>query len=334
MDIKCTQSIFKSTNGSTNVSYYIFMPQGVEIRGIVQISHGMCEYMSRYTAFSKYLCGLGFIVCGNDHIGHGSSVQNQALLGFFAQKDGWRCLVEDMYLLTNIMKNKHPDLPYFLFGHSMGSLITRLYIAKYGNEVSGAIICGTIGPSPIARTGISLADSMVHSKGTTYRSSRLHQLAFQSYNRRIKNSKSEFSWLSRDTVTVELFENDEKCNFNFTASGYRDLFTLVQQANHNRCYRATPKALPLLLISGDCDPAGAYGEGVRRVARMYQIVGVKDLDVIFYKDARHEILNEINRLDVFADISRWLERQFPLENQEDNPDSSVETENTACEQDV
>ncbi len=148
-----------------------------------------------------------------------------------------------------------------------------------------------------------LSDSVAHAKGMTYRSAFLSRLAFKNYNRRIKPSHSAFDWLTRDTQVVELYESDEKCNFIFTAVGFRDLFTLVVQSNSIRCYRQTPHGLPLLLIAGDCDP-------VRQVANMYRTYGQKDVDVIFYKGGRHEILNEINRLDVFGDISHWLEERL------------------------
>ena len=151
MNIKCTQNIYKSANGVSNVTYYILVPEGVEVRGIVQLSHGMCEYFSRYTAFAKYLCGLGFIVCGNDHIGHGASVSRTADLGFFAARDGWKYLVEDVKHLTDLMQRRYPDLPYFLLGHSMGSLIARLYLLDYGEKLSGCILIGTVGP--IAASG-------------------------------------------------------------------------------------------------------------------------------------------------------------------------------------
>ena len=134
MNIKCTQNIYKSANGVSNVTYYILVPEGVEVRGIVQLSHGMCEYFSRYTAFAKYLCGLGFIVCGNDHIGHGASVSRTADLGFFAARDGWKYLVEDVKHLTDLMQRRYPDLPYFLLGHSMGSLIATAVPARLRRE--------------------------------------------------------------------------------------------------------------------------------------------------------------------------------------------------------
>ncbi|MGE4548624.1 MAG: alpha/beta fold hydrolase [Intestinibacillus sp.] len=302
--------MFKSANGTAGITYYILQPEGVELRGIVQLSHGMCEYFSRYTVFAKYLCGLGFIVCGNDHLGHGSSVSKTADLGFFAARDGWRYLVQDMEKLTDIMRERYPDLPYFVLGHSMGSLITRLYITEYGDSLRGCILCGTVGPNPFAKAATRMADSVAHSRGTTYRSVFLSRMAFNNFNRKIKNNLSPFDWISRDRQVVELYQSDEKCNFIFTATGFRDLFSLMVQANNVRSFRLTPKNLPILLLSGDMDPVGGYGEGVRQVAGYYRAAGIRDLDMIFYKDGRHELLNETNSREVFGDISRWLERQL------------------------
>lgn len=323
MNIKCTQNIYKSANGVSNVTYYILTPEGVEIRGIVQLSHGMCEYFSRYTAFAKYLCGLGFIVCGNDHIGHGASVARDADLGFFATKDGWKYLVEDVKQLTDLMQRRYPNLPYFLFGHSMGSLIARLYLASYGEKLAGCILSGTAGPNPAALTGARVADSIAHSRGMTYRSGFLSSLTFQGYNRKIKNPHCCFDWLSRDTNAVALYTSDEKCNFVFTATGFRDLYTLCVRANSNHTFRATPRTLPLLFLTGDKDPVSKYGEGTRRVVTLYRGAGLKDIEVVFYKDARHEILNELNRLEVFGDISRWLEKQLAAVAERENQSISA-----------
>ena len=319
MDIKCTQNMFRSANGASSITYYILAPEGVEARGVIQIAHGMCEYFSRYTVFAKYLCSLGFIVCGNDHLGHGASVSRETELGFFAPQNGWKYLVDDMKQLTDIMQQRYPGMPYFLFGHSMGSLLTRLYLPQYGQKLSGSILCGTGGPNPLAKTGVKLADTVAHSRGMTYRSALLSRLAMGNLNRKIAHPQSVFAWLTRDQHIVELYQSDNKCNFVFTATGFRDLFTLVQRANHARCFRTTPHELPILLIAGDKDPIGSYGDGVRSVARMYHAAGQKDVDVIFYKDGRHEILNELNHLDVFGDISRWLERHLAIK----EPDASA-----------
>ena len=216
MNIKCTQNIYKSANGVSNVTYYILVPEGVEVRGIVQLSHGMCEYFSRYTAFAKYLCGLGFIVCGNDHIGHGASVSRTADLGFFAARDGWKYLVEDVKHLTDLMQRRYPDLPYFLLGHSMGSMVARLYLLDYGEKLSGCILIGTVGPIAASGSIVHLADSVARTRGITYRSGLLSNLVFKGFNRKIKQPKTVFDWLSRDEAVVSLYQSDEKCNFVFS----------------------------------------------------------------------------------------------------------------------
>lgn len=312
MNIKCTQNIYKSANSVSNVTYYILVPEEVEIRGIVQISHGMCEYFSRYTTFAKYLCSLGFIVCGNDHIGHGASVSRPSELGFFAARDGWKYLVDDVKQLTDLMQRRYPQLPYFLLGHSMGSLVARLYLTDYGEKLAGCTLTGTVGPNAAAISAAHLADSIARTRGMTYRSGFLSDLVFKGYNRKIKDPHSVFDWLSRDESVVSLYQSDEKCNFVFTATGFRDLFTLIAKANASHTFRHTPRGLPLLFLAGDKDPVGKYGEGVRRVVNLYRGAGVKNIEVIFYKDARHEVLNELGRLDAFADISRWLEAQLSV----------------------
>ena len=307
MNIKCTQNIYKSANGVSNVAYYILVPEDSHIRGIVQISHGMCEYFSRYTAFAKYLCGLGFIVCGNDHIGHGASVSRPADLGFFAAHDGWKYLIADVLHLHELMSKRYPDLPYFLIGHSMGSLIARLCLPACGRELAGAVLIGTAGPNAAAVSAAHLADSVARTRGVTFRSGLLNSMTFKGYNRKIQHPKSVFDWLSRDEETVSLYQSDEKCNFIFTASGFRDLFTLCIRANSNAVFRRTPRDLPLLFLAGDKDPVGRYGDGVRRVIGLYRSAGIRNIDAIFYKNARHELLNELGRIETYGDISRWLE---------------------------
>ncbi len=310
MNIKCSQNMYKSSNGASNVTYYILVPEDVKMRGIVQLVHNMCEYFSRYTAFAKYLCGLGFIVCGNDHIGHGASVARMSELGFFSTRDGWRYLIEDVEHLTDLMQQRYPELPYFLLGHGMGSLIARLYLIDYGDRISGCILTGTSGPNPASVSSARLADSIARSRGMTYRSGFLSNMAYRGFNKKIKNPRTPFDWISRDENVVSLYQSDEKCNFIFTATGFRDVYTLLAKANANHTFRRTPRTLPMLFLSGDKDPVGKYGEGVRRVVKLYRGAGLKNIEVIFYKDARHEVLNELGRLDAFGDISRWLENQL------------------------
>ena len=310
MNIKCTQNIYKSANGVSNVAYYILVPEDSHIRGIVQISHGMCEYFSRYTAFAKYLCGLGFIVCGNDHIGHGASVSRPADLGFFAAHDGWKYLIQDVLHLRELMHRRYPDLPYFMLGHSMGSLIVRLCLPECGTELAGSILIGTAGPNAAALSAAHIADSIARTRGVTFRSGLLNGIVFKAYNRRIDHPNSVFDWLSRDEEVVSLYQSDEKCNFIFTASAFRDLFILCARANSNATFRRTPSDLPLFFLAGDRDPVGRYGDGVRRVISLYRAGGSRNIDAVFYKNARHELLNELGRIETYGDISRWLEERL------------------------
>ena len=310
MDIRCTQNIYPSADGNASISYYILRPVGVELRGIVQISHGMCEYFTRYTAFAKYLCSLGFIVCGNDHLGHGSSVPPSGTLGFFGQHDGWNTLVEDIATLTDKMKRQWPELPYFLLGHSMGSMIARLYLTRYGDRIDGCILSGSPAPSAMAGVGIQFTNSIIRSHGPMYRSGVLNRIIFARLTSRIPDCQTPFDWLTRDHAAVLLYQSDSKCNFIFTASGFRDLFYLEQKCNQINSIRQTPHTLPLLFISGDADPIGSYGSGVKKIVAYYRAAGCRDVDVIFYKGGRHEILNEMNKHEVYGDISRWLEKQL------------------------
>ena len=314
MDMKCTQNIFESANGRSRITYYILTPEGVPVRGVVQLVHGMCEYFARYTVFAKYLCSLGYIVCGHDQIGHGATAARPAELGYFAPRDGWKYMVEDVGRLRKIVSDRYPGLPYFVFGHSMGSMVLRLYLAEEGEGLAGAVLCGTAGSNPAARPATQLADSTARSRGMTYRSAGLYTLAFKSYNRRFQEEHSPFAWLTRDRAVVDMFGADEKCNFIFTAAGFRDLFALADRCNRRACFRKTPHDLPLLLVAGDQDPVGNYGKGVRQVAARYKAAGQKDLDVILYKDCRHEILNETDRQLVYEDIRAFLSGIYPGEN--------------------
>lgn len=306
MDIRCTQSVYPSSCGRATISYYVLTPIDIPLRGIIQISHGMCEYFSRYTQFAKYLCSLGYIVCGNDHLGHGSSAPSVSSLGFFCQRNGWSALVDDLAILTDRMKQLYPELPYFLFGHSMGAMISRLYLARYSDKLDGCILSGTPSNHRMSSFAIQLSNSIIRSHGPMYRSFMLNNLATGHFNSRIRDAETPFDWLTRDRTTVSLYQSDEKCNFIFTAAGFRDLFRLAQYSSQQRCISAVSKRVPLLFISGDADPVGHYGSGVRRIAASYKFSGFPDVTTILYPDCRHELINELNHDQVYQDVANWL----------------------------
>ena len=209
MDIRFTQNIYPSAaGGDAKISYYVLLPVGAELRGIVQISHGMCEYFTRYTAFAKYLCSLGYIVCGNDHLGHGSSVPPSGTLGFFGHHHGWSVLVDDVAKLTDKMKKRWPELPYFLLGHSMGSMVARLYLTRYGQKIDGCILSGSPAAHTVTPLAIQIANSAIRTHGPLYRSCMINNLVFGRYNARIPNCQSPFDWLTRDRAVVSLYQSD------------------------------------------------------------------------------------------------------------------------------
>lgn len=299
------QQSFLSADGKTRAACYFYLPAAGAPRGVVQISHGMCEYLERYEDFARFLCGEGFAVCGHDHLGHGRTAAPSER-GFFAGRDGDLLLPEDLHRMTRMAKERFPELPFFLFGHSMGSFVARRYLVRYGDELDGAVICGTSGSNPAAGAGSRAAGLIAACKGDHYRSRLLNRMTFGSYNRRFPREEGEYAWLSRDREIVRRYASDPLCNFLFTAAGFRDLLALLRGVSGPRWAERVPKELPILLTSGEEDPVGNYGKGVREVESLLRQAGVRDLTVRLYPGARHEILNEINRQEVYADILNWI----------------------------
>lgn len=276
------------------------------LRGIVQISHGMCEHIDRYLPFFRFLASEGFVVCGNDHLGHGKSCQDSAHLGYFAPEKGYQYLIEDLHRITLQLQQRYPDLPVFLFGHSMGSMIARLYLSKYSSLLHGVVLCGTAGPNPASKAGMLLCRKIIASKGPMAHSSQLYKLIFGSYNRRYDHPKTEFAWLSRDDEMVNAYIADPLCGFEFTASAYLDLLCLQYYCNTRLWYKTLDQNLPMLMISGSMDPVGNYGKGIMQIERQLTKAGIHDLTVWLYPQARHELLNETNRDEVMRDVLSWF----------------------------
>ena len=274
------------------------------IRGVVQISHGMAEYSNRYAGFALELCKSGYAVFISDHIGHGSSVTDKNMLGFLGE-NGEDTFVEDMKALTDIIKNEYNDLPLYLLGHGMGSLIARKYTAKYGYLLDGVIYTGTSGQNPALGVGIQLANTLIKQNGPYYRSELLDTIAFGTYNRKTEK-RTDCDWVSRDTKEVDKFIADDLCGYKYTVSGMKALFLTLKAVSTRRWYNSVPLSMPILLLSGSMDPIGDYSKGVNEVYKTLKKTGHKYVTMKLYDGARHEILNEINRKEVYEDIIRWL----------------------------
>ena len=313
MGCALSRSNFDSSNGVDRIAYYLFREEEPALppRAILQISHGMCEYLLRYSDFAAACTRRGYIVCGNDHLGHGDSVSDDSRLGYFAPENGWKYLVQDVHRLTLKMKEQYPGLPVILLGHSMGSFILRLYLDRYSDEIDGALIVGTNGGNPMIRTGILLARQIRACRGEFYRSGLLQKLTNAGFNSRYPERRSPYDWLSRDPAVADRFAADEKCGFSFTASAFLDLFTMIRLVNRPAWGQNIRRDLPIYLFSGDADPVGDYGKGVERVYQHLNELGIRDLQLRLYHGARHEVLNETNKEEVYADTLAWLDRHCP-----------------------
>ena len=300
---------FKSNNQYSQIAYYIYKPLN-KPKAIFQISHGMCEYIERYEPFINFLASHDILVCGNDHLGHKNSADCKENLGYFSFSDGWKCLVKDLVSMTKIIKKQYPNIPIFLFGHSMGSFVARFYITKYSHLIDGAIICGTSGSNPLIEFGQLITTFVKKLKGDFYRSKLIQYFMFGTYNSKYKNVKTTHDWLTRDNSIINNFLKDDYCTFIFTASAFHDLVMLLKVVSSKNWYNAVPKNLPIYLISGDMDPVGNWGKGMKEVKRKLEKKNLEDFSSKLYKDFRHEILNEIDKEVVYKDILTWLNQRI------------------------
>lgn len=295
-----------SNDGVHNLHVVSWEPAG-EVKAILQISHGMVEYIERYDGFAKYLNTLGILVVGNDHLGHGHSVNNDDELGYMAPKHDSGVIVNDLHKVTLYFKEKYPNVPYFLFGHSMGSFMARRYIMTYGSELTGAIICGTGSqPGAVLTTAKLVAKTIKLFHGEKYRSEFLKGLSFNGYNSRIKPLRTPNDWLSREESNVDKYNLDKYCTYTFTLNGYLTLFDVITFIQKKENVDRIPKDLPIFMVAGEEDPVGGFGVAVKAIYEEYKAKGQKDISLKLYPEDRHEILNEIDKETVYQDLGNWL----------------------------
>ena len=293
--------------GDLKIFVYKWLPdENVKVKGVVQIAHGMAETAARYEGFARALTNDGFIVYANDHRGHGKTAGEASKLGDLGE-DGFNSMVENMHELNERIKEENPDLPIFLFGHSMGSFLTQRYICLYGSELKGAIISGSCG-----KQGITIDIARLIAKreivkiGRAGKSNKLDKLSFGSYNKSFKPNRTAFDWLSRDNSEVDKYIDDPFCGTVFTAGFFYDFLGGLKSIAEHKEIENVPKNLPIYIFSGDKDPVGKNGKGVLKLVKTYKEHGMVDLTYKLYNDGRHEMLNEINKEEVIADVLKWL----------------------------
>ncbi len=279
--------------------------------GVVQIAHGMAEHSARYQKFAEFLTNRGFIVYANDHRGHKKTEGSVENLGFFADENGWNLVVDDMRQLTNIISDENPELPIFLLGHSMGSLLIRTYITKYNDKIKAVVLSGTSGESGfMVKMGKFTAKLIGSLKGKQTPSKLLDNMSFGKFNKAFAPNRTSFDWLSRDNEQVDKYVNDPYCGTVFSNRFFFDMVSGVDYNNQKENINKIDKNLPILFVSGRLDPVGNFGHGVIKVIDAYKIAGIKNIEYKFYEDARHEILNETNKKEVYKDILDWIEKNI------------------------
>ncbi|MBR0163458.1 MAG: alpha/beta fold hydrolase [Lachnospiraceae bacterium] len=309
---------FLSADKKTTIHAIRWQPEG-EIRAVLQIAHGMVEYIDRYDEFATFLAGHGYLVSGHDHLGHGDSVRSRDDWGYIADVSRPdRVLVEDMHALRTILQTEYTDKPFFILGHSFGSYLLREYLALHGEGLNGAIVMGTGHVSQgTSLLGLSLISLISLFKGKRYRSELMRNMSYsKSYKQYdVIGHDQGNSWLTKDRAIVKAYYEEPRCTFLFTLNGYQALLEAVQYACSEEHVRLIPKDLPVLLASGAEDPVGDLSVGVRKVQEMMMHAGIRDLTCRLYPDDRHEILNETDRQQVYEDLLSWMDARNNVEKQ-------------------
>lgn len=299
---------FPSKDGIHTIYATKWQSDDISPIAILQLIHGMAEHIGRYDEFACHMAQKGYIVVGDDHLGHGRSAKEYGDYGYFCEKKAASVLVMDEHRLKEVMQKKEKELPYFMLGHSMGSLILRNYLIQYGQEIDGAILCGTPNNGSVKVGMARIISGLLKLCGKNReKSAFLDRLVFGSYNKRTEK-RTCFDWINIDEKVVDEYMNDPQCGFLFTVNGFDTMFQLSANVNKMSLLKRIPKDLPILLIAGKEDPVGNYGKGVAHVYRQYRQLGIADVELKLYDNSRHEILLEPEKDLVFADICNWLQK--------------------------
>ncbi len=303
---------YLSADGKTKIHAVEWKPDQGEPTAVLQIVHGMVEFIGRYEEFAEYLTERGFAVVGHDHLGHGASVASKEDYGFFSEKNGNAAVLRDIHHLKKLTEKTCGDLPYYMLGHSMGSFLLRQYLCLRGGEIDGAVIMGTgTKPVPLLKLGRVLCRALKEAIfGWHHRSLLIDRMAFGGYNKHFKPARTTADWLTKDEAIVDRYLADERCTFRFTLNGYYNLFYSMETASRKSSLRRMPRDLPVLFVAGSEDPVGDFGIGVKLVENRFRKAGMERVTRKLYDTDRHEILNETDRGAVYEDLYNWLSEEI------------------------
>lgn len=305
--VKREELYFDSRDNENKIHAMKWIPESKTPICILQIIHGMAEYIERYDEFAENMAQKGILVVGEDHLGHGKSVGENGTYGYFCERDAATVVVRDSHRLKKMIQEQYPGVPYIILGHSMGSFILRNYLCRYGTGIQAAVIVGTgMQPKAVLAAGKAVAAVQKLFKDSKYPSSLLNAIAFGGYNKRIKGNRTVMDWLTKDEKIVDAYIQDPLCGFTFTVNGFQTIFELVSRLYKSDNLEKIPKELPVLFMSGADDPVGDYGKGVNKACRSLVDAGMKRVQMKLYSDDRHEILNETDRAKIYEDIYIWI----------------------------
>ena len=276
---------YLSSDGTT-IHVRSWLPTGDDVTGVVQIAHGMGEHSARYSHLAERLVALGYAVYAADHRGHGHSmVGAPGDLG----DNGWNLLVEDMTALTTILREIHPERRVLLFGHSLGSFAVQQYLLDHDALVDAAVLCGT---TAVDELFVEIAAAEGDLLGL--------------FNRRFQPTRTPADWLSRDEAQVDAYLAHPWCGFEIDAVN----MALLAKLGNERLAR--PRGirtdLPLYVMVGGSDPLNDGARLSDLQVQRYRDAGLTDVTYRVYLNARHEILNEINRDEVENELLAWISR--------------------------
>ncbi len=299
------KTTFKSDFDGLEISCLTFVPDR-QPKKIVQLVHGMTEYKERYEEFMEYLCDKGYIVAIHDHRGHGKSVKDKADLGYMYDKTGV-AIVNDAYQFTKILKEKYPNLPVVLFGHSMGSLVVRSYLREHDDEIEKLIVCGAPYENPMTGMGLALVKSIELFKGDRYRSKMIANLSTGNNDKNFPG-EGKNAWLNRTREIVEEYNKDEYCNYIFTCNGFENLFRLMKSTYDKKGYQTKNKPLPIFFVAGSNDPVIGSADKWLDAQNFLRERGYENVSGKLYHEMRHEVLKENGKEEVFDDIAKFIEK--------------------------
>jgi alpha-beta hydrolase superfamily lysophospholipase len=306
------QSEFRlPTPDGTAIFVRSFLPGDKTPRAILLISHGMAEHSARYARFAQALCEHGYGAYANDHRGHGYTVNRREDLGHFADEDGWEKVVTDQLALLAEIKSRHPGVPVFLFGHSMGSFIARTSALRCAPELTGLLLSGTTHDAPAAMTGAGLVAKAERMRlGKRGKSGLLRALTFGAYNKKIDDPRTPADWLSRDPFEVDKYVADPLCGYECTVQLFVDMFGGMQKIFSPAEIATLPKSLPVYILAGELDPLNGKLSAIKKLHKALEAAGLAEITLRVYPGARHELLNETNRDEVTRDVIEWLDARL------------------------